>query len=314
MASISQKPLMPSVSQTKNQKRTLSPKMRETIVGYLFLLPALIFFGIFVLFPIIQGIYISFYDYTMSTFNFIGLQNYIDLMSDQVFTKSLWNTVLLVIGTVPFIIVFSIFVSNAIYERSAFTRSFFKGVFYLPVVTGIVSVTVVWQWIFHPLHGILNYLLQNMGVLDSPISWLGDARFALISVMVVLLTTSVGQPIILYVASLGNIPKDYSEAAQIDGANNWQIFRHIKWPLLMPTTLYIVVISTINSFQCFSLIQLLTAGGPNYSTSTVMYLVYERSFVLNKYGYASAMGVILAIVIGVFSIIQYKFFGKDVEY
>ena len=110
MASISQKPLMPSVSQTKNQKRTLSPKMRETIFGYLFLLPALIFFGIFVLFPIIQGIYISFYDYTMSTFNFIGLQNYIDLMSDQVFTKSLWNTVLLVIGTVPFFIVFSIFV------------------------------------------------------------------------------------------------------------------------------------------------------------------------------------------------------------
>lgn len=101
---------------------------------------------------------------------------------------------------------------------------------------------------------------------------------------------------------------------QIDGANNWQIFRHIKWPLLMSTTLYIVVISTINSFQCFSLIQLLTAGGPNYSTSTVMYLVYERSFVLNKYGYASAMGVILAIVIGMFSIIQYKFFGKDVEY
>ncbi len=315
MTSLSQKkPVESSLTKDQATKRPMSNKMRETIVGYLFLLPALIFFAIFVLFPIIQGIYISFYDYTMSTFNFIGFDHYVNLMQDSVFTKSLWNTVLLVIGTVPFIIIFSLFVSNAIFERSAFTRSFFRGVFYLPVVTGIVSVTVVWQWIFHPLHGILNYILQGIGLIEAPISWLGDSRFALISVMVVLLTTSVGQPIILYVASLGNIPKDYSEAAQIDGANNWQIFKHIKWPLLMPTTLYIVVISTINSFQCFSLIQLLTAGGPNYSTSTVMYLVYERSFVLNKYGYAAAMGVILAIVIGLFSWIQYKFFGKDVEY
>lgn len=314
MTTLSQKKPASTLAQNQTGKHPMSNKMRETIVGYLFLLPALIFFAIFVLFPIIQGIYISFYDYTMSTFNFIGFDNYINLMQDSVFTKSLWNTVLLVIGTVPFIIIFSLFVSNAIFERSAFTRSFFRGVFYLPVVTGIVSVTVVWQWIFHPLHGILNYILQAIGFIDAPISWLGDSRFALISVMMVLLTTSVGQPIILYVASLGNIPKDYSEAAQIDGANNWQIFKHIKWPLLMPTTLYIVVISTINFFQCFSLIQLLTAGGPNYSTSTVMYLVYERSFVLNKYGYAAAMGVILAIVIGLFSWIQYKFFGKDVEY
>ncbi|MGL4338028.1 MAG: carbohydrate ABC transporter permease [Turicibacter sp.] len=296
------------------KKIRLKPKIRESIIGYLFLLPALIFFGIFVLFPMIQGIYISFYDYTMSKFEFIGLQNYFNLFTDKVFMKSLWNTLLIVIGTVPVIVVFCVYVSNAIYERSAFTRSFFRGVFYLPVVTGIVSVTVVWQWIFHPLHGILNYLLQSMNLVNAPISFLGDSRFALISVMVVLLTTSVGQPIILYVASLGNIPKDYKEAAQIDGANNWQIFKHIKWPLLMPTTLYIVVISTINSFQCFSLIQLLTAGGPNYSTSTIMYLVYERSFVLNKYGYSAAMGVLLAVVIALFSLVQYKFFGKDVEY
>ncbi len=310
-----------AVSQVKPQnlqqvkpKRKISAKMKETIVGYLFLLPALIFFVIFVLAPIVQGFYISFFDYTMSSFDFIGIQNYINLFKDDVFMKSLVNTIVLVIGTVPVIVIFSVYVSNAIYERNAWVRSFFRGVFYLPVVTGIVSVTVVWQWIFHPLHGILNYLLIGLGLIDTPIAYLGDIRYALISVMVVLLTTSIGQPIILYVASLGNIPKDYKEAAQIDGANGWQIFRHIKWPLLMPTTLYIVVISTINSFQCFSLIQLLTAGGPNYSTSTIMYLVYERSFVLNKYGYSAAMGIILAIVIGLFSLVQYKFFGKDVEY
>ena len=295
-------------------KRRLSHKMKETIAGYLFLLPALIFFVAFVLVPIVQGLYISFFDYTMSTFDFIWLDNYVNLFKDEVFIKSLINTVILVVGTVPIIVIFSVYVSNAIYEKHAFVRSFFRGVFYLPVVTGIVSVTVVWQWIFHPLHGILNYLLMGLGITDAPIAFLGDMRYALISIIVVLLTTSIGQPIILYVASLGNIPKDYEEAAAIDGANRWQIFKHIKWPLLMPTTLYIVVISTINSFQCFSLIQLLTAGGPNYSTSTIMYLVYERSFVLNKYGYSAAMGIILALVIGLFSLIQYRFFGKDVEY
>ena len=118
----------------------------------------------------------------------------------------------------------------------------------------------------------------------------------------------------MYVASLGNIPTSYLEAAQIDGATSWQMFRKITWPLLMPTTLYIVIISTINSFQTFAIIQLLTSGGPAYSTSTIMYLVYERAFTLNKYGLASAMGVILAIVIMIISIVQYKFFGEEVDY
>lgn len=287
---------------------------RQTLVAYAFLLPAFAFFGIFVLFPILQGVYTSFFDYSMNKFDFIGLDNYIRLFQDEIFWKSMINTLVLVIGVVPFIMVFSIYVANAIYKKHAVTRSFFRAVFYLPVVTGTVSITVVWKWIFDPISGILNYLLESAHLIDSPIFWLGDKSYAMWAIILVLLTTSVGQPIILYVASLGNIPESYIEAAEIDGANNWQIFCHIKWPSLLPTTLYIIVISTINSFQCFSLIQLLTSGGPNYATSTVMYLVYEKAFQLSQFGYAASMGVILAIVISLFSVLQFKFFGQDVSY
>ncbi len=301
-----------SAKQPNNFIKNLTSK--QNITAYLFLAPALIFFGIFVLFPIMQGVYTSFFNYTLKDFEFIGLENYKNLMSDKVFKKSLWNTIVLVVGVVPVIVIFSIYVADTIYKKHPITRSFFRAVFYLPVVTGAVSVTVVWRWIFDPISGILNHLLQSANIIDQPIMWLGDRRYALWAILLVLLTTSVGQPIILYVAALGNVPDSYIEAAQIDGCTDWQVFTKIKWPSLMPTTLYIVVISTINSFQCFSLIQLLTSGGPNYATSTVMYLLYETAFRLRQFGYASSMGVVLAIVIGAFSIVQFKVFGKDVTY
>ncbi len=288
--------------------------LRDTVTSYLFLLPAFIFFFVFVLFPMLRGIYVSLFDYSINKFDFLGFGNYIRLSKDSVFIKSLVNTLLLVVGTVPLIIVFSLFVSASIYKKPAPVRSFFRGIFYLPAVSSIVSITVVWGWIYHPLYGILNYVLEALGLISQPISWLGDPKYALCSIIAVLLTTSVGQPIVLYIASLGNIPDSLIEAAEIDGASNWQVFTRIKWPMLLPTTLYIVIISTINSFQCFSLIQLLTAGGPSYSTSTIMYLVYERSFVLRQFGYSSAMGVVLGVIIVLFSIMQYRVFGKDVEY
>ncbi|MGI6689025.1 MAG: carbohydrate ABC transporter permease [Christensenellales bacterium] len=288
--------------------------LRETAVSYAFLLPALLFFTIFVLLPIIQGVITSFYNYSLNTYDFIGLENYRRLMQDEVFLKSVVNTVVIVVGTVPIILIFALYVANTIYQRHAFIRSFFRVVFYLPVVTGTVSVIVVWLFIFNPRVGVLNFVLKSLGVITQNISWLGDPLFALPAIMLVLLTTSIGQPIILYVASLGNIPTELLEAAQIDGANSRQVFRHIKWPLLMPTTLYIVVISTINSFQVFSLIQLMTSGGPFYATSTVMYLLYEKAFTFYEFGYANAMGVLLAIVISIFSLIQFKAFSRDVSY
>ena len=285
---------------------------KEWIAAYIFLLPAAIFFIGFVIIPMIGGIVMSFFDYNPKSATFIGIENYINIFKDEIFRKSLWNTLVLVIGNVPIVVVFSLFVSMTIFKKSAKIRSFFRGVFYLPAIASVVSITVVWGWIFHPNYGILNYVLGWFGI--DPQVWLGNPSIAKWAILMVLVTLSVGQPIVLYMASLGNIPKDYLEAAEIDGANSSQVFKNITWPLLKPTTLYIVIITTINSFQCFSLIQLLTAGGPNYATTTIMYQVYERSFTLGQYVLASSMGVVLAVIVMSISIIQYKYLGSDVEY
>ncbi|SCP95590.1 carbohydrate ABC transporter permease [Anaerobium acetethylicum] len=297
-----------------NKQKLYKIRMRETLVSYAFLAPALLFFVIFVVYPMISGVYTSLFNYTIRKFDFIGVDNYIRLVSDPIFKKSLINTLVIVLGSVPIVVLFALFVGLTIYEKHSAIRSFFRCVFYLPVVTGTVAVTVVWKWIYDPINGILNYLLQSAHIINEPIMWLGDKRFAIWAIIIILLTTSVGQPIILYVAALGNIDQSLTEAAEVDGANRWQVFKNIKWPGLMPTTLYIVVITTINSFQCFSLIQLLTSGGPNYSTSTIMYLVYEKAFKLGQFGYANSMGVILAVIIGIISFLQFKFLGNDVEY
>ena len=184
----------------------------------------------------------------------------------------------------------------------------------MPVVTGSVAVVVVWKWIFNNYYGILNFALKGLGLMNKNVNWLGQIDTAIWCILAILLTTSVGQPIVLYVASLGNIDRSLTEAAEVDGATNFQVFWKIKWPTLMPTTLYVVVITTINSFQCFALIQLLTQGGPAFSTSTVMYYLYHTAFKIYEYGYANAMGVILAILIGLFSAVQFKFMGKKIDY
>ena len=285
---------------------------KEWLSAYLFLLPAAIFFLGFVILPMVGGLVISFFDYNPRASTFVGIQNYVQIFKDTVFKKSLWNTLFLVVGNVPIVVIFSLFVSLTIYKRTSKVRSFFRSIFYLPAIASVVSITVVWAWIFHPNYGILNYILGLFGV--DPQVWLGNPSIAKWAILIVLVTLSVGQPIVLYMASLGNIPKDYLEAAEIDGANPTQVFINMTWPLLKPTTLYIVIITTINSFQCFSLIQLLTAGGPNYATTTIMYQVYERSFTLGQYGIASSMGVVLAIIVMGISVIQYKYLGTDVEY
>lgn len=287
---------------------------RQTLVSYAFLTPALLFFGIFVVLPMAMGIWTSFFKYSMNEFEFVGFENYVRLFQDKIFGKSLVNTLIIVVGSVPLVAAFSLWVSTIIYKMNSFGRSFFRGVFYLPVVTGSVAVVVVWRWIFDRYYGILNFALKNLGVISKNISWLGDEKYAIFCILAILFTTSIGQPIILYVASLGNIDKSLTEAAEVDGATPLQVFWKIKWPNLMPTTLYVVVITTINSFQCFALIQLLTSGGPNYATSTVMYYLYHNAFKLYQYGYANAIGVVLAIIIGIFSAVQFKAMGSKIDY
>uniref|UniRef100_UPI0018CC3298 carbohydrate ABC transporter permease n=1 Tax=Oceanivirga salmonicida TaxID=1769291 RepID=UPI0018CC3298 len=281
--------------------------------AYMFILPALMFFTTFVLYPMIKGIYLSMYRFRGRNTLFVGLRHYINLFQDEVFIKSTVNTVFITAVAVPIVVAFSIFVAMNIYEKNAFIRSFFRGVFYIPAISSVVSITVVWNWIYHPKYGILNYLLQSAHITNSNIDWLGNPRTAIYAIIAILITTSVGQPIILYVAALGNVPKDLIEASKIDGANEKSVFTQIIWPMIKPTTLYIVVVTTINSFQIFALIQLLTAGGPNYATSTIMYLVYQKAIVESRFGASSAMGVLLAVIIGIISIVQFKFFSYDTD-
>lgn len=286
--------------------------------GYLFILPFLIFFVSFLLVPMLRGIQLSLFDFSKRKPVFVGLKNYAKLLLESQgatihgpFMKSLGNTMLITAVAVPIVVVLSIFIAMVIYKKNATVRSFFRGVFYIPAISSVVSVTVVWMWIYHPTYGILNYVFKSMGLISKNIDWLGNPRTAIFCIIAILITTSIGQPIILYVAALGNVPHDLLEAAEIDGAKPWQVFTKITWPLIQPTTLYIVVVTTINSFQIFALIQLLTHGGPNYATSTIMYLVYEAAIKNGQHGLSSAMGVILMLIIAAISILQFKFLQSD---
>ena len=297
----------------KKQKRSEFSGMskalvrRETISSYLFLLPSLIFFVGFVIIPMFICVVYSFLDYGLGGVEgFAGLDNYIQLFTDPTFHKGFLNTLLIVVVAVPTVTAFSLWVGSSIYKMRTIPRSFFRCVFYLPVVTGSVAITVVWKWILHPYNGILNKLADT-GTFD----WLGNPKTAIWFIILILFTTSIGQPIVLYTAALGNVDTSIIEAAQVDGATNLQVFWKIKWPAIMPTTLYVLVITTINSFQCFALIQLLTKGGPDNSTMTIMYQVYDTAYRLNDLGYANAIGVVLAIIIAIFSALQFKLAKTD---
>ena len=292
----------PKVQLSKTSRRLV---MRETVTSYLFLLPFLAFFFMFVVYPMFMCVYTSFFDATMGREDiFVGFQNYVELFQDKEFLMALRNTVVIVVVSVPVTCVFSLWVASAISKMPVVATSAFRCIFYLPVVTGSVAVTMVWKWMFDNYSGLLNYIGTSAGLLEENINWLGDSRYALGCIILILLTTSVGQPIVLYVSALDNVDKSLVEAAEVDGATQLQCFWKIKWPRIMPTTLYILVITTINSFQCFALIQLLTEGGSN--TMTIMYYIYYNAFKLFRYGYGNAMGVVLAIIIAIMSAIQFK--------
>ena len=283
--------------------------IHETVTSYLFLAPFLAFFVLFVVYPMFMCVYTSFFESTMGKEDvFIGFQNYVKLAEDPIFWKALWNTLIIVFVSVPVTCAFSLWVASVISKMNVAATSLYRCIFYLPVVTGSVAVTMVWKWMYNNYYGIFNYILgeQGLGVIEKNINWLGDPKYALGCIILILLTTSVGQPIVLYVSALDNVDKSLVEAAEVDGATQMQAFWKIKWPQMMPTTLYILVITTINSFQCFALIQLLTSGGPSNSTMTIMYYIYYNAFKLYKYGYGNAMGVILAIIIAILSAVQFK--------
>ena len=288
--------------------------------GYLFIAPAMIPFLIFTAYPLVQGILLSFYDAGVNRdkWEYVGLKNYTNLLTrDPVFPIAIKNTFLFVLGVVPVAMIICLFVAVLIYPMSQRKQTFFRAAFYMPVVSAGVVLSMVWVYIYSQEYGLLNYILEATGILNlvnggEKIGWLAQTDTALISLSIVVLSWSLGQPLILFLAGLAAIPEELYDAAQIDGANSWQSFWRITLPLLRPTILFVLVVTTIAVFQVFVVVQLMTLGGPANATQTIVYRIWVSAFTTFKFGYASAMAVILLAIVSVLAIIQFKLLDRQV--
>lgn len=297
---------------TSRRQESLVRRIIKARWSYFFIAPAMIHFLVFSVYPILSTVYLSFMRFNLQGNTYVGAQNYQVVLADAVFWKSLANTALYTMIVVPVGIAIALFLSSLIFPLRSSAQNFYKGALYLPQVVSAVVVSMIWLWMFDSAHGLLNYLLSVFHI--APVSWLGESMTALPSLMFMAVAGGGGSAIILYLAAMGGIPESLYEAARIDGANKWTEFRRITLPLLKPTTLYLAVMGTIGSFQVFTSIYMMTRGGPNFATTTIVYRIYQTAFEFLKLGRASAMALVLALVIITISALQFKFLGSEVEY
>ena len=284
-----------------------SKGIENPITGYLFILPQLLLFIVFILYPIFEGFKMSLFRSTYAEEIFVGLDNYKELFQDPVFMKSMLNTILFVIGIVFLTIIFGLFVATTVYDKNPRYISFIRGSYYLPVMVSMVVMSMVWNFLLNPANGLITYLFNEIGIKNM--SLLGNTKIVMYTIIFVTFVGNVGQSIILYIAAMIGIPSDYFEAAEIDGASRWQRITKILIPLVKPTTLYLTVINIIAVLKIFVVIQLLTGGGPNNASVTMMYYLYQNAFVYNNRGVAAAVGVLMFIFAVLLSIPQFKAFG-----
>lgn len=287
--------------------------MKETakkrgLVGLLFTAPSIILVTVFLVVPICMTIYMSFFNRTLKKNTYIGLENYRRLLSDTTFQRALTNTLLYALILIPCIVLITMILASIIIQKKQTIGSVYRGLFYIPTIASGVTVSIVWSWVFHPVNGIANYLITQMG--GTPVEWFSGRTTAFLCICIVSFFVSIGQPIVLYTAAMGGIDKSYYEAAELDGAGPVMKFTKITMPEIRPTTLYVTIITAINAFQIFIPVQLLTSGGPVNSTTSMMYILYKTAFTDYKFGYAAAMGTVLLVIIGLFSIIQFRLQSK----
>lgn len=269
-----------------------------------FLLPNFAGFLVFILWPVIASLGLSFTSWDLLTpINFIGLGNYHSLISDQVFWKVFWNTIYFTVGTVPLGIIISLFLAMALNQKIKGVK-IFRAAYFLPVISSTVAVAVVWQWLYNPQFGLLNYLLSLFGI-NGP-NWLTSKTWAMPAVIITSIWKNLGFNMLLFLAGLQGIPETFYEAAKIDGAGWWASFKNITLPLLSPTTFFVVVMSIISSFQVFDQIYIMTEGGPARSTSVLVHYLYQNAFQYFKMGYASAIAYILFFLVFIITMIQLK--------
>ena len=278
--------------------------------GWWFVAPAVIVLTLFFFAPVLMAFAMSLTDfdlYALSDFEnlrFIGFENYVRLLREPLFWKALGNTLYFVALGVPLSIGLSLGAALLVDSKLARFRSVFRTIYFAPVVTTLVAVAVVWRYIFHTRYGFLNYGLGALGV--EPIDWMGDPRWAMPAIVILAVWKNFGYNMIILLAALQNIPEDLYEAARIDGASGWQVFRHITLPGLGPVLLLVSILTMTGYFQLFAEPYVMTEGGPLQSTLSVLYFMYEEGFKWWSLGRASAVAFLLFVLMFAVTLVQLR--------
>jgi len=303
---LSEKSVVPALAPNVRRRRAILPQNRakreEWLIGYLFLLPDVLGLLLFLGVPTLFAIYTSFFSWN-GVQSRVGLSNYRAMLGDPLFLGSLKVTIFYMVMFVPSLFIVSLGLALLLVQKIRF-RIFFRTAFFLPIVTSGVIVGLVWNFMYDPQVGILNYLLETVHLPDQ--SWVGDSGSAMPSLVLTSVWWNAGYYMIIFLAGLQDIPRDFYEAAHLDGANRWQSFWNITWPLLKPTRFFVVVVTVLASFQVFDLVYIMTQGGPDYATNTTVYYIYDQAFHFQKLGYASAMATALFVILLIITLIQIR--------
>ncbi|MFD3257956.1 carbohydrate ABC transporter permease [Paenibacillus lentus] len=291
-----------------------SSKLRAYLPGVLFILPAFLLFSVFILFPLIYGIVMSFTDYGGFNLksNFIGLENYVNLFRDDYFKISLKNNFIYAALFVPLTIILAL-LSAVSLNRIIHLRKYFRMTFYFPHITSMVSIAIVWGLLLNPLRGPVNSMLKGIGIANPP-EWLMSSKWALIAIVLIAVWKSFGYYMMILLAGIQGVPEYLYEAAKLDGANAFKRFRYVTLPGLSPTLFLVLILTVVSSFQVFDLVSVLTDGGPGRSTNVLVFRLYQEAFIHYRMGYASAMSTVLFLIIMVISLIQFRLEKKWVTY
>lgn len=265
-----------------------------------------IYLAIFLVYPIYKAFAGSFHDWNplIDKYEFVGLQNFKDVLADKLFWSSISNTFIFSFFAIVFRVVIGLGLALMIYSKMTKVKSFFQGMFYMPTITPLVAVSFVWMWLYNPQFGLINK------VFGLDINWLNNSHYALPAIIIMTIWKDFGYATVIFIGGLMSLPDDVYEAASIDGASKWQQFRSITWPLLKPTTLFVVITSLITYLQTYIQILIMTDGGPGTSTYVISYLIYDEAFVKYNFGTASAMSIILFVMIALLTAIMFKVTGE----
>jgi multiple sugar transport system permease protein len=294
------------------RRRGYDAARRQAITGYLFVAPAMVIFAVFTLLPVAIALYLSFTNYDVFTkMDWIGVANYQDVFDDEYFWRALVNTATYTATSVPLSMAIGLAIALLLNQKIR-GLGLYRTVYYVPVVTSMVAVAMIWVQLFDPLYGVLSTGLEAVGL--KGIDWLGDPRLAMPSVIAVSVWKVVGWNMLIYLAGLQGVPDYLKEAAAIDGANRWQTFWKITLPLLQPTTFFIFVTSLIGAFQVFDVVYVMTGGGPANATTTLVHQIYNAAFKALDMGYAAAMSFVLFGIILVVSLFSFRAMRAEVNY